>query len=65
MSNLDKPPVLAFCIVGLLCLAAIILIIKTLFEGFLYFLEDGGWIWLLVVGGLILFVVLIIIASGK
>lgn len=42
-----------------------IMIIVNVGEGLYYFMSDGGWKWLLVVGGLIVFALLVAHAKGE
>lgn len=42
-----------------------IMLIVSVGEGLYYFMSDGGWKWLLVVGGVIVFALLVARAKGE
>ena len=63
--DLQKPPTGALMLVMALLVIFAIVIIAGLVKGFSAFIEDGGWIWLVVTGGLALFVYLISRANKK
>jgi hypothetical protein len=57
--NLENPPTGGIILTMILLAIFAIVVIVGLIKGFAAFIEDGGWIWLLVVGGLALFVFLL------
>ena len=52
-----------FCAIG--GIVMLVLIIIELCKGIKYAFQEGGWAWLLVVGGFILFVGLVALAAQK
>ena len=63
--DLQKPPTGALMLVMALLVIFAIVIIVGLVKGFSAFIADGGWIWLVVTGGLALFVYLISKANKR
>ena len=52
---------LAFLIIAVL----VIMILVSVGKGLYYFFDSGGWKWLLVVGGTIIFALLVAHAKGE
>lgn len=57
--NMEKPPFLLMGITAVLVLIFLIMAIINTAKGIVYFMQDGGWAWILVVLGLIVFVALV------
>ena len=63
--DLQKPPTGALMLVMALLIIFVIVLFLGIIKGFSAFIADGGWIWLLVVGGLALFVYLVSKANRR
>ena len=64
-NNLQKPPTGALMLVMALLVVFAVVLIVGIIKGFSAFISDGGWIWLLVIGGLALFVYLVSKANRR
>ena len=63
--DLQKPPTGALTLVMALLVVFAVVLIVGIAKGFSAFISDGGWIWLLIVGGLALFVYLVSKANKR
>ena len=52
------------CTLLVIALIIIVMILANIGEGLFYAISDGGWKWLLIVGGLAAFVFLVMNAAG-
>jgi len=64
-NNLQKPPTGALMLVMALLVVFAVVLTVGIIKGFSAFISDGGWIWLLVIGGLALFVYLVSKANRR